>query len=192
MGQHHSRLLVAAGFWAALAIAAPVQAERPGGILRINTPDSTASVSIHEEATVFAQRSMMGVFNNLVIYDQHARQASLGSIEPDLATGWSWSEDGTTLTLSLRQGVRWHDGKPFAAADVKCTWEMVAGLAGEKLRINPRKSWYRNLIEVTTNGDFARAGTGSGRSGEIVCAVPPAKRPGMVLVANAGEVVVGR
>src|SRR5882724_7392492 len=31
---------------------------------------------------------------------------------------------------------------------------MLAGKSDEKLRLNPRKSWYRNLEEVTTNGDF--------------------------------------
>jgi len=50
---------------------------------------------------------MMGVFNNLVIYDQHIQQSSLQSIVPDLATAWSWSEDWTELTLPLRQGVTW-------------------------------------------------------------------------------------
>ena len=62
-----------------------------------------------------AQGPMMGVFNNLVMFDQHVTQNSLASIVPDLATGWSWSEDGTELTLPLRQGVKWHDGKPFTA-----------------------------------------------------------------------------
>src|SRR6202047_447770 len=62
-----------------------------------------------------------GVFNNLVMFDQHAKQNSITSVVPDLATGWSWSEDGTELTFALRQGVKWHDGKPFTAADVKCT-----------------------------------------------------------------------
>src|SRR6202040_1284258 len=47
----------------------------------------------------------------------------------------------------------WHDGKPFTAKDVKCTWDMLAGKSAEKFRINPRKAWYRNLEEVTTNGD---------------------------------------
>ena len=81
-------------------------------------PDSPASMSIHEEATIVAERPMMGVFNNLVMFDQHVKQNSLQSIVPDLATGWSWNEEGTELTLPLREGVRWHDGKPFTAKDV--------------------------------------------------------------------------
>jgi peptide/nickel transport system substrate-binding protein len=38
------------------------------------------------------QRTTMGVFNNLVMFDQHVKQSSLQSIVPDLATGWSWTE----------------------------------------------------------------------------------------------------
>jgi peptide/nickel transport system substrate-binding protein len=96
----------------------------------------------------------MAVFNNLVLYDQKVEQNGLASIVPDLATDWSWNEDGTELTLPLRQGVKWHDGKPFTAADVKCTWDLLQGKAAEKMRVNPRKAWYRNLAEVTTNGDY--------------------------------------
>jgi peptide/nickel transport system substrate-binding protein len=97
---------------------------------------------------------MMGVFNNLVLFDQHVPQNSLASIVPDLATGWSWSEDGTALTFPLRQGVKWHDGKPFTARDVKCTWDALMERSAEKLRINPRKAWYRNVEEITTSGDY--------------------------------------
>ena len=84
----------------------------------------------------------MAVFNNLVIYDQHVAQNSPESIVPELATGWEWSEDGKALTFPLRQGVKWHDGKPFTAADVKCTWDLLTGTAGQ-MRINPRKSLVR-------------------------------------------------
>jgi len=97
---------------------------------------------------------MMGVFNNLVVYKQDVPQNSPKSIVPDLATSWAWNEEGTELTLPLRQGVKWHDGKPFTAADVKCTWDLLAGKTNEKLRINPRKGWYSNLAQVTTNGDY--------------------------------------
>jgi Bacterial extracellular solute-binding proteins, family 5 Middle/Major Facilitator Superfamily len=56
--------------------------------------------------------------------------------------------------IPLRQGVKWHDGKPFTAADVKCTVDLLMGSAKVKLRINPRKSWFANVAEVTTNGDY--------------------------------------
>src|SRR5207247_5372144 len=36
----------------------------------------------------------------------------------------------------------------------KCTWELLLGTASEKLRVNPRKTWYSNLDKVTTSGDY--------------------------------------
>ncbi|CAH2599960.1 ABC transporter substrate-binding protein [Rhodovastum atsumiense] len=38
---------------------------------------------------------------------------------PVLATGWSATPDGRSITFRLREGVTWHDGKPFTAADVQ-------------------------------------------------------------------------
>src|SRR5215472_14663012 len=67
-------------------------AQKSGGILKISFFDNPASMSLHEEATGAALRPMMGVFNNLVMYDQHVAQNSPDSIIPDLATGWNWSE----------------------------------------------------------------------------------------------------
>jgi peptide/nickel transport system substrate-binding protein len=129
-------------------------AQKPGGVLNIYHRDSPASMSIHEEATISTVAPMMAVFNNLVVYDQHVPQNSLQSIVPELATGWSWHEDGTELTFRLRGGVKWHDGQPFTAKDVLCTWDMLIGKSKEKLRANPRSSWYRNLDRVTANGDY--------------------------------------
>ena len=128
--------------------------QKAGGTLKISFFDNPASMSLHEEATGAALRPMMGVFNNLVMYDQHVAQNSPDSIIPDLATSWAWSEDGKELTFPLRQGVKWHDGRPFTAADVKCTWDLLLGKGSEKLRVNPRQTWYLNLDRVTTNGDY--------------------------------------
>src|SRR5215469_12198878 len=144
----------AAAFALSLPLATPIaEAQKSGGVLIMSHFDSPASVSMHEEATGAVNRPMMGVFNNLVMYRQDVAQNSMASIVPDLATSWSWNEEGTELRLTLRQGVRWHDGKPFTARDVKCTWDLLTGRSADKLRLNPRKSWYSNLEEVTANGE---------------------------------------
>ena len=154
MKAHLVKLVSAGGLLASLFVCEPAFAQKPGGILRMPSGDSPASMSIHEESTIATLGPMMGVFNNLVMFDQHVNQNSFASIVPDLAKSWSWNEEGTTLTFVLRDGVKWHDGKPFTARDVQCTWDMLTGKSSEKFRINPRKSWYRNLDEVTVNGDF--------------------------------------
>src|SRR3954463_9081150 len=136
-----------------LAAGTPALAQKKGGVLRIFQYDSPASMSIHEEALNSAQNPIMAVFNNLVIFNQDLPQNRLDTIVPDLATKWSWDENSTKLTFRLRQGVKWHDGKPFTAADVKCTWDLILGNGKEKLRANPRKSWYRNLESISTSGD---------------------------------------
>jgi peptide/nickel transport system substrate-binding protein len=164
----------------------PANAQKQGGILRIPNLDSPASMSIHEEATVVSEGPMMPVFNNLVLFDQHVAQNSLDTIVPELATSWKWNDDKTQLKFVLRQGVKWHDGKPFTAADVKCTWDLLLGKSAEKLRVNPRRSWYRNLDAVVANGYEAVfqlkrpqpsfiALLASGWSPVYPCHVPPAR-----------------
>src|SRR5215469_3151179 len=123
-----------------LAAGNPALAQKQGGTLKIYHRDSPASMSILEEATLSTSMPMMGVFNNLLLYGQHVAQNSLEAIVPELATSWAWSEDGKELSFTLRQGVKWHDGRPFTANDVKCTWDLLTGKSSEKLRINPRKA----------------------------------------------------
>jgi len=142
-----SVLLIAVSGGAALV-------QKRGGVLKMYNPDSPASMSVLEEVTVFAMAPMAGVFNNLVMADQHVKQVSLDSIVPDLATGWSWNEDGTALSFALRGGVRWHDERPFTAQDVKCTWDLIMDTAPEKLRVNPRKQAWSNLDRVITRGNY--------------------------------------
>ena len=137
-----------------LTAATGALAQKHGGTLTLPHLDTPPSPSIHEEATASVVIPIMPMFNNLVIFNQHIPQNSLETIRPELATEWKWSEDGTDLTFTLRQGVRWHDGKPFTAADVKCTWDMVSGLTAGKIRKSPRQAWWTNLKEISVNGDF--------------------------------------
>jgi peptide/nickel transport system substrate-binding protein len=129
-------------------------AEKQGGILRMYHRDSPGSASIHEEATYSVNVPFMPVFNNLVIYKQDVAQNSMDTIVPELAESWAWSADKKTLQFKLRQGVKWHDGVAFTSADVKCTFDMLMGKSPQKFRKNPRKSWYDEVNDVTTSGDF--------------------------------------
>jgi peptide/nickel transport system substrate-binding protein len=42
-----------------------------------------------------------------------------------LATSYAWSNSNKTLTMTTRQGVKWSDGKPFSAADVAYTFNLM-------------------------------------------------------------------
>ena len=167
-----------------LFTATSASAQKTGGVLRIYQYDSPASMSIHEEALNSVQNPMMAVFNNLVLFKPDESQNRMDTIVPDLATKWSWNADLTALTFQLRGGVSWHDGKPFGAADVKCTWDLILGKSTEKLRANPRKAWYRNLEDISTEGDTVTfhlkrpqpafiALLASGYSPVYPCHVPP-------------------
>ena len=81
------------------------------------------------------------------------RQNSAEAIVPDLATSWTWSEDGKNLTFQLRKGVTWNDGKPFTAADVKCTWDLLTNKGPDTFRINSRAGWYVNVESVGVTGE---------------------------------------
>src|SRR5258708_5759785 len=168
---------------------ASAKAEEPkhGGILKMYHRETPGGLSILEEATYSTNVPMMPVFNNLVIYDQHKPQNTLDTIVPELATAWSWNKDNTALTFKLREGVKWHDGKPFTSQDVKCTFDMLMGKSRAQFRKNPRKDWYANVMEVTVNGGSEAtfhlkrpqpsllAMLASGYSPVYSCHVPPAQ-----------------
>jgi peptide/nickel transport system substrate-binding protein len=127
-------------------------AQKSGGVLKVQHMDTPPSASIHEEATVSVAVPFMALYNNLVIFDQHVAKNSLDSIVPDLATSWSLKDDGRKLVFKLREGVKWHDGKPFSAQDVACTFDLL--LSPDKLRRNPRSAWYSNVEKVTADAPF--------------------------------------
>ncbi|MEZ5816841.1 MAG: ABC transporter substrate-binding protein [Hyphomicrobiaceae bacterium] len=143
---------LAAALAVSLAAAGSASAQKNGGTLKIQHRDNPASLSILEESTVSVQMPAMAIFNNLVLFDQQKPLQSMETIVPELAASWAWDASKTKLTFKLREGVKFHDGKPFTSADVKCTFDLLLGKSKDRLRKNPRAIWYRNVKEVTVNG----------------------------------------
>ncbi|HEX5319263.1 MAG TPA: hypothetical protein VFW46_08900, partial [Stellaceae bacterium] len=96
-----SGTLLVAGL-AVVASAGSSPAENSGKIMHIGHFTSPASMSMLEESTVAVNRPMSAVFNNLVMFKQDELQNTPEGIVPELATSWSWDEDGKTLTFPLR------------------------------------------------------------------------------------------
>lgn len=59
------------------------------------------------------------LFNGLTAHDGNDQ------IVPGLAETWDYDEQTYTYTFHLREGVKWHDGEPFTADDVKFTIEAI-------------------------------------------------------------------
>ena len=138
-----------------LSFSAPAAAQKNGGTLRLYHNDNPPSASLLEESTIASVAPFAAVFNNLVVFDPFKVHESLETVVPDLAESWSWDATNTRLTFKLRQGVKWHDGKPFTAKDVQCTWRMLIGKSeAQDFHRNPRKVWYSKLQDVSINGDY--------------------------------------
>ena len=124
-------------------------------VFRVGRGDAGAGAEIGRHVALFSPRQpgqridprggddsavapFSAVFNNLIRFNQHEKQNRPEFIEPELAESWKWNDDYTRLTFKLRDGVKWHDGKPFGAADVKCTWDMILGTSQDKLPLSTR------------------------------------------------------
>jgi peptide/nickel transport system substrate-binding protein len=147
-----------AGFIAlgvALLVVTPALAQKKGGTLKLYHNDTPPSTSLLEESTIASVTPFAAIFNNLVVFDPAKPHESLETVIPDLAESWSWDATNTKLTFKLRQGVKWHDGQPFTAKDVQCTWRMLIGKSEtQDFHRNPRKVWYTKLQDVSINGDY--------------------------------------
>ena len=77
MDRNLCRLAFAAGLLITMSAVEAAFAQKSGGILKMYALDSPASMSIHEEAAPQALVPMMGVFNNLVMFQQDMPQNSL-------------------------------------------------------------------------------------------------------------------
>ena len=82
----------------------------------------TADIDGRDPATATAFQTVQTLG---LVYDTLIDTDPDGELEPGLATEWEVSDDGTTLTLELREGVTFHNGADFTAEDAKATLDRV-------------------------------------------------------------------
>lgn len=105
---------------AGLSVEASGRASAPkrGGVLRLGQVGDVKSF----DGPIISDNN--SIWTMLLIYDQLTRPTTDGlSVEPSLAKSWDISADGKTYTFHLHRDVRFHDGSPLTAADVKFSVE---------------------------------------------------------------------
>jgi len=108
------------GLIAAASAAASLPAlAAEGGRLVVARSGDIDKLDPHQATAHQTYQLLELVYDNLFELDEDLR------VKPALATEWSYSADGTELTITLRDGVKFHDGSTFDSADVKATIERI-------------------------------------------------------------------
>ncbi|MBO6718554.1 MAG: ABC transporter substrate-binding protein [Rhizobiaceae bacterium] len=113
-------MLAAALTAASLAFAAPAVAQTPAEVLVIGQIAEPKSLDPHAVTAVNDFRILVNVYDGLTRYKDGTLE-----VEPSLAESWDISDDGTTYTFKLREGVTFHDGSPFNAEAVKFNFDRM-------------------------------------------------------------------
>ena len=109
-----------------LAVATPVmtmatETPRRGGVLLAVIGADPPSLDCHQEQTFACIQLTAPLYSLLLQIDPHGYPKVIG----DLATDWKISPDGLTYTFKIRQGVKFHDGSPLTAADIKASYDKI-------------------------------------------------------------------
>lgn len=124
-GQHQASMSGASSG----ATAKPAAGSSPAAAAATSAPKKggQAVVSISHPTTLNPAISPVSttIYNTPFFYNALTKPADDYQPQPDLAASWKISSDSLSYTFKLRDGVKFHDGKPFSADDVKFTWELI-------------------------------------------------------------------
>src|SRR6266508_6987980 len=107
-----------------VAVPAAVQAAatpRRGGVLIAAIAADAPSLDPHQEQTFATIELVAPLYSTLIQIDPLSYPKIIG----DAASEWKIAGDGLTYTFKLRQGIRFHDGSPLTATDVKATYDKI-------------------------------------------------------------------
>ncbi len=97
----------------------PTPAPKKGGTLIAARAADALGLDPHKQTAFSSFRVMELIYDTLVTLDKDL------NVVPSLAASWSYSTDNKTLTMKLRQNVKFSNGDPFSSADVKFSFERI-------------------------------------------------------------------
>lgn len=149
------------GLFGAVAEAAP----KSGGTLTwIVTPEPASVIPLTTTAGGNAEIGPK-IVEGLLSYDNDLNP------KPQLATAWAVSPDGLSYTFTLRQGVKWHDGKDFTSADVAFSILTLK-------QVHPRgRGTFANVVEVRTPDPYTAVVVLSKPAPYLITALAGAESP---------------
>lgn len=115
---------------------------RRGGVLRVGTIGEPANYDCHGSVSIVTLPYLAPHYSTLLKYDQDNYPDIVG----DLAQSWDVSEDNQLFTFRLRDGVKFHDGTPFSAQDIKATFDRIANPPDGV--VSARQSAFDSLEEI--------------------------------------------
>jgi peptide/nickel transport system substrate-binding protein len=114
-------LTVLVGVLMAPAAGEAQETPRRGGILLAAIGADAPSLDPHQEATFATLQPVAPLYSTLL----QIEPGNYPNIIGDVAAEWKISPDGLTYTFKIRQDIRFHDGSPLTAADVKATYDKI-------------------------------------------------------------------
>lgn len=135
----------------------------PGGTSTPSSPAGTLTIAMRgdiQSAHPYLSYDIVGISYRENVFDGLVEWGYDGKIVPGLAE--SWKVDGTTITFTLRKGVKFHSGDPFTADDVKFSIdhlkskELNSGSASNVAAIESVKVVDPNTVQLLLNKIDAR------------------------------------
>ena len=114
-------LLIGSSVVAIPGAAAAAETPRRGGILLAAIGADAPSLDPHQESTFATIELVAPLYSTLLQIDPLSYPKVIG----DVATEWKIAPDGLTYTFKIRQGIKFHDGSPLTAVDVKATYDKI-------------------------------------------------------------------
>ena len=102
-------------------VQAAQETPRRGGVLMAVIGADAPSLDAHQESTFATLQLVAPLYSTLLQIDPYNYPKVIG----DVATEWKVSPDGLTYTFKLRPGIKFHDGSPLTADDVKATYDKI-------------------------------------------------------------------